>query len=72
MRGACSPYLGPTKTNVFNKFSVRYFVRLVVEVVKERSASFTDDADSTSCNEEEPFEVIDEVESALHEVTLWK
>ena len=35
LRGACSPYLCSTKTNVFNKFSVRYIVRLVIEVVRE-------------------------------------
>lgn len=30
LRGACKPYLCPTVTNVFNKFSVRFFVRVVV------------------------------------------
>lgn len=29
LRGACCRYLGPTVKNVYNKFSVRYFIRLV-------------------------------------------
>ena len=34
MRGLCSPYLSPTKANVFNKFSVRYMVQVKVIVSK--------------------------------------
>jgi hypothetical protein len=45
-------------------------VRLVVEVVKE--ITNPDEDDTPSLNGEEPFEVIEEVESSLHEVTLWK
>ncbi len=51
---------------------MRYFVRLVVEIEKEQRTSSVDDADSTSFNEEDPFEVLEEIESSLHEVTLWK
>ena len=32
LRGAASQYLCPTVKNVYNKFSVRFFVRLVLEV----------------------------------------
>jgi hypothetical protein len=37
LRGLAAPYLSPTKLNVFNKFSVKYFVQLKVIVRKEMS-----------------------------------
>lgn len=30
LRGLASPYLSPTKINVFNKFSVKYFVQVKI------------------------------------------
>ena len=63
LRGACRPYLCPTVTNVFNKFSVRFFLRAVI--VTEQVVRKT--------VEEEVTETVEatEVEGALHEVVFW-
>lgn len=72
LRGACSPYLTPTAKNVFNKFSVRYFVRLVLETfeVTRRVAKSRgdDDDDEDSTEELEESEVDSAIESNFHEV----
>jgi hypothetical protein len=72
LRGACSPYLCPTKINVFNKFCVKYFLRVVVEILREEKTPMQDDGESASPNEEEQFEVVEDIESGMHEITLWK
>ena len=36
LRGLCTPYLSPTFVNVFNKFTVRYYARLVLKVWKQQ------------------------------------
>lgn len=61
LRGACRPYLCSSVTNVFNKFSVRFFVRAVI--VTEQVIRKTDQNDEVT----EEIEV-NELEGSLHEV----
>ena len=36
LRGACSQYLTPTVKNVFNKFTVRFYIRIVIKLTTTR------------------------------------
>ena len=62
LRGACSHYLCPTVKNIYNKFSVRFFVRIVFHikvrkrVLKKRESSNNDGASS---EDEQETETID-------------
>jgi hypothetical protein len=47
LRGCCSKYLTPSKLNVFNKFSVRYYVRVKVVLRRPKTTEdrFDEDGD---------------------------
>ena len=65
LRGACSRYLCPTVLNVYNKFSVRFYIRVVFFVkvrfrinnVKQRDSSYDGDGASS-----EDFDAVEAVE----------
>jgi hypothetical protein len=57
LRGACVPYLSQSKANVFNKFSVKYWLRLKVIVSKPK---------------EEEAEARCEVLGGVEEIMLWR
>ena len=55
LRGACGQYLTPTAKNVYNKFSVRFFVKVVMSVannylikVEKKKRQQKDDEDQSS------------------------
>ena len=62
LRGACCRYIGPTVKNVYNKFSVRYFIRFVFFVkVRYRVESkclkeSNNDGESSEENDREALE----------------
>lgn len=62
LRGACCRYLGPTVKNVYNKFSVRYFIRFVFfvkvrfRVADKASKDSNNDGESSEENEREAIE----------------
>lgn len=45
LRGCCSNLLSPTKLNVFNKFSVRYFVRVKIMLRPQAKNRIDEDGD---------------------------
>jgi hypothetical protein len=65
LRGMCRPHICPSVTNVFNKFSVRFFVRAVV--VTEQVIRKLDQSEEVT----EELEVT-ELEGGLHELVLWR
>ena len=69
LRGACRPYLCPTVTNVFNKFSVRFFVRVVV-VTERVERHFVEGDEDEDVMEERLVE--EELVGALHELVMWR
>ena len=46
LRGAGAPFLTPTARNVFNRFSTRFFLRVVIQV--EETVKFKLDAASVA------------------------
>lgn len=49
LRGACAQYLCPTVKNIYNKFSVRFFIRVVFSVrVRYRIAKDSKKAESNN------------------------
>ena len=62
LRGACSHYLCPTVKNIYNKFSVRFFVRVVFDIkvryriAQKRESSNNDGASSEDFDEVEAVE----------------
>lgn len=59
LRGLHMKYLTPTAKNVFNKFSVRFFLRFVVRLNSET-------IETTECCEPE------EIDSNFIEVVFWR
>ena len=53
LRGACAQYLCPTVKNIYNKFSVRFFIRVVFSVrvryriAKDKKAESNNDGASS-------------------------
>ena len=80
LKGACGQYLSPTVRNVYNKFSVRFFLRLVFTVatnvnhqlaVKKAAKNSDDDEvessgeeDTAAQMEESDWEVLERQEAA--------
>jgi hypothetical protein len=61
LRGASGRFLGPTVKNVYNKFSVRFFIRLIFFVkvrfrVAAKPKESEDDGESSEDNEREAIE----------------
>ena len=61
LRGACSRYLAPTVKNVYNKFSVRFFIRFIFFVrVRFRVAKKANESNNNEeSSEENEREAID-------------
>jgi len=76
LRGVHARYLTPTAKNVFNKFSVRFFVRLSIHITpKPRAQKPRHDSDSENGEEksEETEKEEDEIiNSNFLEVVLWR
>lgn len=53
LRGACSKYLTPTVKNVFNKFSVRFYLRLVIKVTTIRKEKKESEGTNSDNSQEE-------------------
>ena len=73
LRGACGPYLTPTAKNIYNKFSVRFFVRVVmlvtshyqIKVEKKKRRQKKEDEDQSSEeieHDDEDLEMIERIE----------
>jgi hypothetical protein len=62
LRGACCRYLTPTVKNIYNKFSVRFFIRIVFfvkvrfRIAKPKRESNNDGASSEEEDEREALE----------------
>ena len=73
LKGLHTKYLTPTARNVFNKFSVRWFIRFVIKIAPEAKADETkkpDDSESEEKEEQPPEDV--EIDSNFIEIVLWR
>ena len=79
LRAASSQYISPTVKNVCNKFSMRYFLRIVLKtdalfrvgVEKSKREQDSEEKEESFENMEEKVEELD-VESNFIEVVLWR
>ena len=74
LRGAHSKFLTPTVKNVFNKFSVRFFLRVVVKITpapkaREESVPSDDEQEEPVALEEADDE---EIDSNFIVLVLWR
>ena len=76
LRGLSSNYLSPTKLNVFNKFSVRYFVRVKIMLRRQAKSKIDEDGDLEEQNENQESndedQAVAQIIGAEQEVTLFQ
>ena len=66
LRAACSKYLTPTVKNVYNKFSLRFFVRIVIHTsALYRVEQEKKKKENESEEEKEDFEHLEDYEEEL-------
>ena len=69
--------MSPTIKNVFNKFSVRFFLRLVIKITpsaKTRVETHSDDENSIDADTQAVIDELDdeEIDSNYIEVVFWR
>jgi len=74
LRGLHMKYLTPTVKNVFNKFSVKFFLRIVVRIKPMPKVIVEQDGEyeNLSHEDEKKEEQDEEIDSNFIEIVLWR